>query len=59
MAFLVVLLCPCGRMFVRLLEEAVPFWVKTTLLGNLQTVSLKPPELWTVGSQAFVLSPHL
>ena len=54
-----ILLCPCGRMFVRPLEEAVPFWVKTTLLGNLQTVSLKPLELWTVGSQAFVLSPHL
>ena len=41
------------------LREATPLWVKTTLLGNLQTVSLKPPELWTVGSQAFVLSSHL
>lgn len=43
----------------RALRGGAPLWVKTTLLGNLQTLSLKPPELWTVGSQAFVLSPHL
>lgn len=54
-----ILLCPHGRMFVRPLEEAMPLSVKTTLMGNFQTVSLKPPELWAVGLQAFVLAPHL